>query len=59
VLAAGVGTILYRELFGVSQLDPVSHGGALLLFAAVATVAALPSLRRAVRVNPIDALRHE
>ena len=58
-LAAGVGTILSRELFGISQLDPVAHGGALLLFATVASLAALPSLRRAVRVNPIDALRHE
>ena len=59
VLAAGAGTLLSRELFGISQLDPLSHGGALLLFATVAAGAALPSLRRAVRVNPIDALRHE
>ena len=59
VVAAGVGTILSRELFGISQLDPLAHGGALLLFAAVAGLAALPSLRRAIRINPIDALRHE
>ena len=59
VLAVGAGTILSRELFGISRLDPLAHGGALLLFATVAAVAALPSLRRALRVNPIDALRHE
>ena len=58
-LAAGVGAILSRELFGVSGLDPLVHGGALLLFALVAAVAAAPSLRRALRVDPIQALRHE
>jgi predicted permease len=58
-LAAGVGVILSRELFGISSVDPLTHGTALMLFAAVASLAALPSLRRAVRVNPIDALRHE
>jgi ABC-type lipoprotein release transport system permease subunit len=46
-------------MFGVSRLDPVAHGGALLLFALVAVVAALPSVRRAVRVDPVQMLRHE
>jgi predicted permease len=58
-LAAGVGVVLSRELFGLSGLDPVSHGGALLLFAIVAALAAMPSLRRALRVDPIATLRHE
>lgn len=58
-LAAGVGMILSREMFGVSALDPLAHGGALLLFALVAAAAAAPSLRRAVRIHPIDTLRHE
>ena len=58
-LAAGVGTVMARELFGVSRLDPLAHGGALLLFATVAAVAALPSLRRALRVDPVTTLRHE
>lgn len=57
--AAGVGVILSRELFGVSGLDPLAHGGALLLFALVAAAAAAPSLRRALRVDPIQTLRHE
>lgn len=48
-----------RELFGISQLDPVAHGGALLLFAAVAVLAALPSARRALRVDPAQTLRHD
>jgi hypothetical protein len=58
-LAAGVGMVLSRELFGVSGLDPLVHGGALLLFALVAAAAAAPSLRRALRVDPIQTLRHE
>jgi predicted permease len=59
VLAAGVGTVMARDLFGVSRLDPLAHGGALLLFAIVAAGAALPSLRRALRVDPVTTLRHE
>jgi hypothetical protein len=59
LLAALAGTVLSRELFGVSQLDPLAHGGALLLFALVATAAALPSVRRALRVDPVQMLRHE
>jgi putative ABC transport system permease protein len=59
VIAAGVGTIMSRELFGISQMDPVVHGGAFLLFASVAAVASLPSARRALRVDPARTLRHE
>ncbi len=59
VIATGVATILSRELFGIGRMDPMSHGGALLLFAIVAIVAALPSLRRALRVDPVTMLRHE
>ncbi len=59
VLAAGAGKILSRELFGVSQFDPLSHGGALLLFALVTAVAGAPSIRRALHVDPITTLRHE
>jgi hypothetical protein len=58
-LAAGAGFVLSRELYGVSYLDPIAHVGALLLFISVAAVAALPSIRRALRVDPIQTLRHE
>ena len=53
-LAAAAGMVLSRELFGVSGLDPLAHGGALLLFVLVAAVAAIPSMRRALRVDPIE-----
>ena len=58
-LAAAAGLMLSRELFGVSGLDPLAHGGALLLFALVAAAATFPSARRAIRVDPVQTLRHE
>ena len=57
--AALAATVLSRELFGLSRVDPISYGGAALLFGLVTVVAALPSLRRAVRTDPMTALRHE
>ena len=59
LLAAGVGTILSRELFGISGLDPIAHGAALLLFGVVSVAAVIPSVRRALRVDPAATLRHE
>jgi len=59
LLAAAGGTILASELYGVSSFDPLAHLGAFALFAAVAGAAAFPSLRRAIRVDPIQTLRHE
>jgi ABC-type lipoprotein release transport system permease subunit len=46
-------------LYGVSSLDPAAHLGAFTLFLLVTALATLPSLRRAIRVDPIQTLRHE
>jgi putative ABC transport system permease protein len=57
--AVGVTQLIASLLFGVSTLDPVSYAitiGALLLTAIAAT--AVPALR-AMRVDPITALRDE
>jgi predicted permease len=59
LLAACAGMILASELYGVSSFDPAAHIGAVALFAVVTALAVLPSLRRAVRVDPIQILRHE
>jgi ABC-type antimicrobial peptide transport system permease subunit len=59
LLAAVAGTVLASELYGVSGFDPVAHAGAFVLFGAVSALAAVPSLRRAVRVDPVQTLRHE
>jgi ABC-type antimicrobial peptide transport system permease subunit len=59
LFAAGIGAVLSSELFGISGLDPIAHAGALLLFAVVAGAALIPSVRRALRVDPAATLRHE
>jgi ABC-type antimicrobial peptide transport system permease subunit len=57
--AAGLSQPLRHRIFGLLPLDPVAYVGAIALFTAVMALAALAPARRAMRVNPSDALRHE
>lgn len=57
--AAALSSVLRRELFGLSHLDPISYIAAALLFAIVALLASARPLRRATRVDPTTALRVE
>lgn len=59
VLAMGVGQFLSSFLYGVSALDPVTFIAVPLGFAVVAAGASAVPVRRAVRVDPIIALRAE
>ena len=60
VLAAWVGTSLLRSLlFGVGERDPASFLVALPVLVVGALVAAWVPARRALRVDPVDALRME
>ena len=60
VVIAGAGsTFLESLLYGVRGLDPLTFGGACLLFAAVTLVASYIPARRATRVDPMIALRNE
>ena len=58
-IASLVSRLLERQLYGVSALDPVSFTGTVLFLFLAATVAAWLPARRAARVDPITALRHE
>ena len=60
-LAAAAGTTRYLQslLFGVTPLSPLTFVTAAIGFAAVALVASYVPARRALRVDPLDALRRE
>jgi predicted permease len=57
--AVGASRLLESRLFGVSPLDPIAYGAVMLLLAAAAAAATLLPARRAARIDPIRALRHE
>lgn len=58
-LAAALSQVLRRVLYGVSHLDPLAYGAAIILFLAAAALAAMWPAQRAARVDPWRALRHE
>jgi predicted permease len=58
-LAALLSTVLRGELYGLSNLDPLTYVTATVLLAATAGLATLPPARRALRVDPAAALRCE
>jgi predicted permease len=57
--ALGASQVLRGSLYGLSPLDPIAYGGVVLLLATAAIVASYLPARRATRVDPVLALRHE
>jgi ABC-type antimicrobial peptide transport system permease subunit len=58
-VAAPLAHLLASFLFGMPPLDPVTFGGAALLFFVTTVIAGCGPARRATRVDPLVALRHE
>jgi macrolide transport system ATP-binding/permease protein len=58
-LAVGVSYLLRGMLYGLSIVDGISFAGVSLLFLAVALLSSYPPSRRAMRVDPVVALRYE
>jgi ABC-type antimicrobial peptide transport system permease subunit len=59
VLAAGESRLLRGVLYGLNTVDPISFVGVSLLFLAIALFASWPPSRRAMRVDPVVALRYQ
>jgi putative ABC transport system permease protein len=55
----GVARLVAGMLFNTSPVDPVTISGVAVLMAAITVVASYAPARRALRVDPMVALRHE
>jgi len=50
---------LSSELYGVSPSDPLTYGGVALVMGLISMLACYVPARRAMRVDPLIALRYE
>lgn len=57
--AAALSQLLRHVLYGISSLDPVGYSVAIGLLVAISAIAALVPARRALRIDPMQTLRHD
>jgi predicted permease len=58
-VSLALAQVMKSLLFGLGAADPATYGGVVLLLAIVALLACWAPARRAARVDPMVALRHE
>ena len=58
-LALLVGRLLQQILYGVQPTDPITYATVFLMILAIAAVACCVPAMRAIRINPVTALRQE
>ena len=56
--SVAVSRLIQSFLYGVSEFDPVAYGSTCLVLLGAAAAASWLPARRAVRIEPIQALRH-
>jgi len=57
--AATASSALRRALYGISNVDPASYAGAILLLVSILAIAAILPARRALRIDIAKALHHD
>jgi hypothetical protein len=58
-LAAALSQLLRQELYGISNFDPTAYLAASVFFVAGVAAAALLPAKRALRIDPLKALRYD
>ena len=57
--AIGLNRLLRKMLYSVSETDPITLGAAAAILTGISLLACYIPARRAVRVDPVTALRYE
>jgi len=57
--AIGASQVLRSALYGLSPLDPIAYGAVVMMLATAALVASYIPARRALRIDPVRALRYD